>query len=341
MTPTTTAQPVDALPWLNLERELRLERPRQWAKRFQGASPNECNRILITLSRHATNRQIVRLLQILDRSTIGHKAVLTKWRERLLRLSPTLFNTNKNYRVEHHYSKNYWLSHYHKTLKKRNACKNKRHQTIIAFTGNSGLLMAPIPCILAALAEHNFSLVVVRRRYKTSYFERDGDLLRAISEQVLAMPSFKRHQSIALGTSSGGLAALCTAQALRLPLGIAIGAGATADILNEEGPIAKAATNLMRTKNKAPWPGKKTRLFLAASRNNETDVDSAIRIIDYFNTHCRHSSQTQGFFFADCGSHTLPQDLALNGIPIERLLLPFLEYRTRDLPKHKRHPSLP
>lgn len=338
MTPTTTAQPVDALTWLDLERELRLEKPKQWAKRFRGASPNECNQILITLSRHATNRQIARLLQILDRSATNPNAALTKWRETLLRLSPNLFNTKKDYQVKHHYSEEYWLTHYTPSSDTYKTSEKCRRRTIIAFTGSAGLLMAPIPCVLAALAEHDYNLIVIRRSHKTSYFEREGDLLRSISEHLLSMPSVQRRQSIMLGTSSGGLAALYAAHALRLPLGIAIGAGASADTLNDEGPLANAAKNLRRPNHKAPWPERKTRLLLAASANHETDVESAIRISDYFNTHKHHSSQVKAFFFPQCRSHTLPQDLSHNGIALNALLLPLLKNNIRELPRHLSYP---
>lgn len=338
MTPTTTTQPVDALPWLDLERELRLEKPRQWAKRFQGASPNEYNRILITLSRHATHRQVARLFQILDRTTIKHEPILAKWRETLLRLSPNIFNATINFQVEHYCSIDYWLSHYVAAPANAKARAKQQRGTIIAFTGSAGLLMAPIPCILAAIAEHHYNLIVVRRSYKTSYFEREGDLLRTISEHLLSIPSLKRHQSIALGTSNGGLAALYTARALRLPLGIAIGAGATTNTLNDGGPLAKANLNLRRPRHKAPWPDKKTRLFLAASANQTTDVESAILVSDYFNTHWGSSSQAKAFFFPECKSHSLPEDLSHKGISLERLLVPFLQSRLSELPQHQTYP---
>ena len=71
--PTQYTELQPALPWLELEKELRRETPRQWAKRLKRASNNEFNMLQLILARHATNNQIKRLFYHLTSKGIQNK----------------------------------------------------------------------------------------------------------------------------------------------------------------------------------------------------------------------------------------------------------------------------
>lgn len=339
MSKAMTARPEDAVPWINLEQELHQETPKQWATRFKGASPNECNRLLITLARHATNTQIARLFQILKKREGQQQESLQRWHATLNRLSPTIFRERTRYQSLVSEGDNYWLIRYTYASSDPRRTRRKPKPAVIGFTGSAGLLMAPIACILATLAQTPYDLIVVRRRYRESYFSDNGNLLRAVSKHLQSELKGKLNTSIALGTSNGGLAGICMAHALQLPLGIAIGAGANRDTFLASGPVAQASQVLRRRVWPLPWLRHKSRLLLTASAEHQTDATSAHLICDYFNHWHRPAVQATALLFPDCSSHSLPDDLSHQGISLDQWLLPLIQGDLSRLPAHQRHPE--
>lgn len=337
MTAGSSSTHEDALQWISLEQELRQEQPQEWAARFKGASQNGCNRLFIILARHATNSQIHQLLQILDNNATGQAESINHWRKTLLRFAPNFFSNCNDYHIQNSYQKEHWLTHYSSIEHKQQRRRKQPRSTIIALTGSSGLLMAPIACVIAALANHDYDLIVIRRRFKTGYFEKNGELLRLISEHLKAKRGENLCQSIMLGTSNGGLAALYMAHALELPLGIAIGAGATAETFTAQGSLNSAAHHLSRPTGRIPLPWQTTRLLLAASGDNQQDKQSAILISDHFNSCHRRTARATAMFFPGYSRHGLPKDLSHKGIPLEHLLIPLLKSKLNRLPKHRRY----
>jgi hypothetical protein len=333
------ARPEDAVPWINLEQQLRQETPRQWATRFKGASSNECNRLLITLARSATNTQLARLFQILRQREGQLPEALQRWRATLTRLSPTIFSERTRYKSLISEGDSHWLIRYTRTNAHATHTRSKPNPALIGFTGSAGLLMAPIACILTTLAPTSYDLIVVRRRHRESYFSNNSSSLRSISNYLQSTLKDQLSLSIALGTSNGGLAGLCMAHTLHLPLGIAISAGATSDTFLANSPLTQALQSLQRRAWPLPWLGRKSRLLLTASAEHQTDATSAHLICDHFNRWHRHSTQATALLFPDCSSHNLPDDLSHKGISLEQWLLPLIQGDLSRLPAHQRHPS--
>ena len=327
----------DAVPWIDLEQNLWHETPRQWAARFNNASPNECNRLLLALTRHATNTQITRLLNILDHKYGRHQLALQNWRATLTRLSPNIFSEYTRYKLLIREREDHWLLHYRRAKSSRSNVSREPNPVIIGITGSAGLLMAPIPCVLAAIAHTQYDLIVVRRRYKESYFSNNGHLFISIGNHLHLKLKDKLQSSILLGTSNGGLAALCMGNSLRLQLSIAIGAGADADTFLPNSPVNQAAQKLRIPTLAIPWRIKKTRLLLAASAENLADHKSALLISDHFNHHHQRSAHATAMLFSGCSNHSLPEDLAHKGIPLEQLLIPLLNNNLNNLPEHRKH----
>lgn len=333
-----TVQPEGAVRWVELEQKLRQERPRQWAERLRDASSNECNRHLIIIARYATNTQIKRLFEILMKEKGQHKESLQRWYSTLSRLSPSIFSERTRYNSVVSERENYWLVRYAKAAFNPRQINNGSNPAVVGFTGNAGLLMAPICCILTTLAQTPYDLIVVRRRHKESYFSKNGSLLQSISQHLQSELKGQLKRSITLGTSSGGLAGLCIAHALRLPLGIAIGAGGNSDTFLADGPVAQASMSPRKREWSILPRRHKSNLMLTASAGHDADVTSARLICDHFNHQHRHSAKAKALLFPECSSHNLLDALSVNGITLDQWLLPLIQEDFRRLPAHQEHP---
>lgn len=339
MSQGTAAAHEDAVPWIDLEMELRRETPRQWAARFRAAGPNQVNKLLIILSRFATNTQIARLFHIFERQQGNHKESLRHWHATLTRLSPTIFSERTRYKTLISEGDKYWLFHYKRVNSSPGQIKQRPGRAIIGLTGSAGMLMAPISCILAALADTPYDLILIRRKQNESYFDNNSQLLRLIKKHLRSELKDRLRDSILFGTSSGGLAALCMAHALRLHLGIAIGARANPDTFRRNGPFTNATQSLQRPTWTMPWERQKTELYLAASAENQPDKDSALLISDYVNNQYRSSAHATSLLFPNCSSHNLLRELSLNGISLDHFLLPVIDQTLNGFTALQRHPQ--
>lgn len=317
-------QPEDAVPWIDLEAELSQETARQWTSRFKDISANECNRLLITLSRIATNTQSARLFRRLEQQQNQNRQQIERWKATMTRLAPNIFSEPTRYKRIISERDSHWLIRYVRSNPTSRQSMNSPSPAIIGFTGNMGLLMAPIPCVLAALAQTQYDLIVVRRRYKESFFSNNGHSLQLICKQLQALLKSQLKSSITLGTSSGGMAAVCVADALHLPLGIAIGAGADARALGSNETIDNTSRILRRLSFPISWRREKTKLLLAAPADNQSDAKSSISIRDHYNNDRKRSTKAFALLFSNCSKHTLPSELSQRGITLDRFLLPMI-----------------
>lgn len=319
-----TTRPEDAVPWISLEQELHQQTPRQWATLLKEASTNEFNRLLITLTRHATNTQIARLYNILEQQQNQHKQQLERWKATLTRLTPNFFSEQKRYKPTVSEKDNHWLIHFAQGGSTPGKAQRKPNPAVIGFTGNAGLLMAPVACILTALSQTPYDLVVIRRRYKESYFGNNGCLLLSICAHLQSQLRSQLKSSITLGTSSGGMAALCVADALRLPLGIAIGASADAEALQSNGTISNATKKLHRKLYPIHLRKRMTKLLLAAPADHQPDAKSSRLIRDHYNSLGRTSTTASTLLFSKCSNHGLLSELSEKGLTLDQLLLPMI-----------------
>lgn len=317
-----------AVPWLELEEQLRKETPKQWLHRLSGASTNEFNMLQIILARFATNTQIKRVLTRLDKQNNAED--LRRWKQTLRRLAPSVFSSTRRYRLSELDSADYFLLHY-------TACDNQSTQgrpTIVGFTGSAGLLMAPISCILAILGQAGYDLIVVRRRFRTSYFEKEGELLLSIAKDLLDILKEEIKIYTILGTSNGGLAAIHMAHMLRCPLGIALGAGATQVTLSSDGPLHQSMKHLSDLHQQAQHRKPKTRLLLAASGKHADDRASALLLSNFYNTSHRDTTDSTAILFPECTDHGLPENLSSMGYSLDKLLMPLINQKLYELPAH-------
>ena len=342
MSQDSAARHDDAVPWIDLELELRQQTPRQWAKRFQGVSQNEFNRLMIVLERHATNTQIQKLFSILESKKFHQAHLLSKWKSRLTLLSPCILECESRYTFDHLVTNDHWLTHYKcKDFRNNNASAPCR-PAIIGFTDICGVLMTPTPCVLTSLATIKYDLILIRRRRKTGYFDNSSSLLLSTIKNLRLRLKNAIHQSITIGTSNGGLAALWAARELGLPLGIAIGPGVNKDTFIESGPLISATSRFTRSSLIAKWPWTrefKTKLLIAASANNDSDRESAISTSDYFNKHKVRSAEATALLFPGCTDHNLIDDLSRRGFSLSQLLIPLVKQELGRLPLLKSQPQ--
>jgi hypothetical protein len=328
-----------AHPWEDLEATLCGESTSRWAERCEAASQNEFHRVLLVLARHATNDQFRDLFSQLDHVRFPHREQLLYWRRTLAKFTPSLFSSGSRYRRRHSDRNDHRLILFSCQAR---PSRPTQAATIIAFTDKSGLLMAPVPCILQALAANGHDLVVIRRRWKTSYLDDDGRLLGSIREHLRSTLRGRLQRSLTLGSSQGGLAALCTAHALGLRLGVAISAVATAASLEPGGALRRASLR-QRQPGVERQPGtrpltclrRRTRLLIAAAQDHAIDRESALRISQRFNSSHPATARATAVLFQGCGEHVLLPDLAARGVSLEQLLPALLRQDLQRLPPHR------
>lgn len=321
-----------ALNWEDLEYTLRAETQEEWSHRLKAASPNQFNQLKLILSRFATDGQLRNFFKILSKemqskshltrlltNRISHEDVI-RWEKKLKQRAPGFFSAKSNYTYAESEQESHKLLHY--TLADRDTTRSK---TIIGFTGNGGMLMAPIACILATLSTNEYNLIVIRRRYRESYFSDKGKLLDSIYRQLQTTLGDQLENSITLGTSSGGLAAAYSAHALKLPLGVILGARANENTFTATGPVAEAreANDLTFRPNHHGF--KQTNLILIAGAKHKEDRESVRLIRNHFQENYRDSSSTKALLFRGCNDHHIPSDLARIGISLEQVLTAILQ----------------
>ena len=309
----------EAVPFGELELELATETPIQWEKRFIGKSHNEGNMLMIALSRHGNEREIQQILQ-----SSKTELIQSRWMKGLGMIEPKLFTTYGSYEKTIHAGKNHWLIHY-QHRKYRNRPNKEQRSTIIGFVGVAGYLMAPPACILAGLAETGQDLILVRRCYKDIHFLSNEFILKEIIDHLFVLLGESLFDATTVGSSAGGLAALCFGQMLQLPSSVAIGPSAKGMSLLQ--PII---TNFRKNNNaylttpkeSSELPNKTIKIYAGA--NNQKDVSNAQAIRHYLNKNLAVKMHVGTYFFKDCSSHNCFEELATKGIPLTKSLIPFI-----------------
>ena len=152
-----------------------------------------------------------------------------------------------------------------------------RKTLIVAFAGHFNRLMAPMPVLLDCLNPAAYDVLVLRdfgrRFFATGVVGLGRDLTAAMSSLKTRYDPASYRSAIALGTSSGGLAALLAAIALGLERGVSLGAmdvATTGARLRERGLSDAAFADLLAARPR-PFPD----LVLAFGAGFEADAAAA------------------------------------------------------------------
>lgn len=335
----------EAVPFGELELELMNEPVTKWKQRFTGRSYNVCNMLMIALCRHATDKEIQqtfnrRKRDVLVRNLLSGKVVnfrseyhhVIEWKKKLNRLEPKLFEKEGSYEKTIHAGENYWLIHYQS---KKNI--NKKRATIIGFTGIAGMLLAPTACILVGLDESEQDLIIVRRSYRHSHFLSNELILKKIIDHLFLILGESLYAATTFGTSGGGLAALCFGQMLELRSSVLIVPSANIKALSMLRPII---TSFIKNNNDHSSTIKDRPVFpkklikLCASENNPNDVKNILAIKSYLENNLQNNTTINSYFFKNCNSHNYLPELAMNGIPLSKSLIPLIATSEETLPEH-------
>lgn len=310
-----------ATPWQELEQSLRTETPDQWAERLHGVSPNAFNMHQIVLARFAKPDQIRRLLDLVQQSSGPDAAGIGRWQQTLQRLTPDIFSSTAQYRRTESHREDHWVDHY-TPIRCEQGETAPASPAIVGFSGAAGLLMAPASCVLTALAGsgHDHDLLVIRRKYLTSYFADDAALLISIVQHLQEILQERLASSIVLGTSNGGLAALAVTLALKLPHAIAIGAGVPKGAFESSDPLALTA-RILDSPLQPALPSS-TSVLLAAGMDHPTDRENALLIAEHLNRRYCPTTKATSLLFRGCSGHDLPADLSRQGITLNQFYLP-------------------
>ena len=309
----------NAVTFGELEIELTNEPAIKWEDRFIGKSLNESNMIMLPLLRHATDKEIQQVLR-----SSKTEFIQSKWIKTLGIIEPKLFATEGTYEKTIYAGKNHWLIHYQKRGYKGRFSKKPR-PSIVGFVGSVGMLMAPSACILAGLAESEHDLIIVRRSHEDMHFLSNEFMLREIIDHLFSILGESLFETIALGTSAGGLAALCFGQMLQLPSSIAI--GPSAKELNALHPII---TSFLNTNNKYRNILEKNSALanktikICAAADNTKDATNAKTISNYLHENLAVMMNVRTYFYTGCNRHNCLEELWMKGIPLTKSLIPLI-----------------
>lgn len=212
-----------ALPWMELEEELRSTPPESWLQLGPKARPNLLNQRRILIGRFASATELARALAHADAPT-------ETWRAEAQLYVPGLPEQATPCRRIQLDVPDLWLD-----LHAGEAPGSR--PIVVGLTGNWGMLMSPAAYMSEALQRLGFDLLLVRRRWKGGYLTGGrGDWLTQIGAgewHRLATPR------AVLGTSAGGVPALVLAERLGAARALAICPTATAAVFARGGPVRR------------------------------------------------------------------------------------------------------
>lgn len=320
----------NALKFGELELALANESSSEWKKRFNNKTHNECNMLMIALSRHATPAEIQKVLKIRKRDFLINLLKKSnwrhKWRATLNQLEPRVFMLDNNYTKKIYKSKRCWFIHYqYKKRDPKDSIDGKlQHSTVIGIPGNAGVLMVPTACTLAGLAESQRDLIIVRRCHRESYFDNKSSLLNEIARHLILILENSLHTTSIIGTSSGGLAAICLGQMLELETSVAIGASTSKENLSAFRDAIDNFHTKMPSNKRNYTHAFKRNVILAASKEHKSDPNNALLILDFVNQILKDTVDAKAIFFKSCKSHNPLEELSLHGITLENSLFPLI-----------------
>ncbi|WP_043368856.1 hypothetical protein [Cyanobium sp. PCC 7001] len=300
-----------------------------------GISLNRLHQHQLVINRFATGQQLRKLLKLARARGINSEW-RRQWAAQSLLYSPRLRQQGPRYRRIDHPAANHWISHY-RSLDRAGAAQRPgsqrlRRHLVIGFTGNLGLLMAPIPYVLSALDASGYDLLLVRRHSLAGYFSQNGQVLLEIEQhlrrllQGLQAKGLETEQICSLGTSSGGLPALVVARNLGLPLGIAIGAGASPPLLEPGGLLDR----LQPVRTTGTPQDHTTDLILAFAAENGQDSTCAELLQHYYRARQWLQVTPSPRAYPGCAAHALFIDLVAQGCTLDQALSDLLAHPPRD-----------
>jgi hypothetical protein len=298
-----------ALPWGELEDELRSSPPEQWLQLGPQASLNARHQRQILIARFAAAPELRRALAHADGPTGA-------WRAEAGRAVPGLPEQVSPCRRHSLTAKNLRLD-----LHAGGA--PGRRPFVLGLTGDWGLLMNPAAYVSETLQRCGVDLLVVRRRWRGGYFRGGaGDWLRQVQAGMATLCGRRQRPVAVLGTSAGGLAALVLAERLGAPRGVAIGASADAGLFASGGPVRR----LRRWHRLGSWRGRPSLLVLHAA-DNDRDRATADMITACYRGQRLAPARLERRAVAGSSEHNLVQSLVEQGQPLPELLPAWLALR--------------
>jgi len=317
------------LAWTDLEELLWEESAQDWHRRISSLQSNNlANLHRIVISRLATPRQLCQLFNA-HRECKETLSELQKWEKQCQKYSPTLLEGGIGFRKKAHRVNDFLVYQYQARRPNR---ETSRRRYVIGLTGDSGLLMAPIPFILEALGLLGWDLLLVRRLRRESFLDGNGSRLEDLATGLLQiLPTFRRRAARAdgitvLGTSAGALAALVLAEHLGARQGIALGALASAALLEPGGRLELSRRRLVqraRTPLLLAYPASHAadedhawRIAAKLVRSSNPPVELTLRGYQGCTNHTLHAGLVdQGWTLVDIHQHLLDHGGGANGPP--------------------------
>lgn len=327
--------PPQSTPWSELESLLHSESPQKWLNRLAIMDTNQFNQHKIALLRFATGDQLRELLR-LAKDSDANPHLFTELRSTLEKFNPYTTKGIEEYKRHDNIYNDYILHYYHCIQGSSDPLPaNHGPLTIIGFTGDASILMAPLACILSVLGQGKHDLILVKRLVRKPYCEEDASLLLSMEQQISRLITRQRladgrsRQVITLGTSTGGLAALTMAHRLALPLGVGVGALLPSSLGRDrarwfaglqESPLRKQHVTHTENHTKAGGNTARTHLRLVAGAASAGDRTNALRIRTFYERHHPHTTTVQIQLMAGCRSHGLFEELANQGRSLDTVL---------------------
>lgn len=322
-------------PWSDLENILQSESPQIWLDRMAQLGTNAFNQHKIALLRFATGDQFKQLIELAEQSGIDEHPFI-ELRSTLERFNPNTLHTPGQYQRLDYRNSDHILHHY-QWLPNTNEHPPPGHSppTVIGFTGDASILMAPVACILAVLGQSRQDLLLVKRLIRKPYCEDDASLLSSVEQQICSLITQQelahgqaRHL-ISLGTSTGGLAALTLAHRLALPLGVGVGALMPIPLGRHRAQwfaqlqIRAQPTGPGTNRERHTVVGRahaRTKLRLAAGAASAGDRTHALRVRAFYTQHHPNTTSIDVKLMPGCSSHGLFEELAQQGRSLDTVL---------------------
>lgn len=295
-----------ALPWMELEDELRVSPPEQWLRLDSRATLNALDQRRILIGRFATAPELRLALAHADGPS-------EEWRQEAGRAVPGLPEQVSPCR-------RHSLTGADLRFDLHAGAAPGRRPFVVGLTGDWGLLMNPAAYVSETVQRCGVDLLVVRRRWRGGYFRGGaGDWLRQVGAGVATLCGGRRPTAV-LGTSAGGLAALVLAERLGAQRAVAIGASADAALFARGGPVRR----LRRWHRLGRWRGQPSLLVLHAAQNCR-DRETAQMITAQYRALRLPPARLEWRGIPDCDEHNLVYGLQQQGKTLPELLPGWLE----------------
>lgn len=280
--------------------------PEEWLNNFKNSSPNQFNCLKIVINMMASDSEICSLFELTKIEQIRPK-MFKNWENKLKSFSPELGGKNLNYKKFNYFYEDFIITHF----KENN---NLEKNLLIGFTGNSSLLMSPLPCLIDTLKRLNYDLIIVYRKNKISYLNEDIVSFKRIEKTINRIIYSYNYNKTAkkifsIGTSAGALASLIFAIRNSLKMGIYLGGSRNdfdvirSDHINKEF----LSENLLQNN----IDQNKSKLLLLAANENLDDKKKVLYVKNYLED-LPENFESEIKFFEGCKNHNFINELIQN-----------------------------